>query len=1085
MRKRIREKKYKINYYSAGKLLENGYLEDGFLVCDKEATYYSMIDSYSHENCQLFDQAIKALGEGVDLSEIFVILDFSDVDKVSRFLPFSNGIKLFFNNKEIIFQDYLKSNSMNKNSRIYYINSEYYSIIHERISFGFDKVSKVPMSKWYAYSGLSLSDATVLNNIDISRDELCVIPDKKIYKNISCVTAISIPILVDILYEYQERIEKHVNNPRYIHERDYLFDEMHNEDEVLLKDCYQINLEDLDKEIACYYNSPDFDYLSSEIQNLLIDIIDLKECNMDDILDRIDDLIFDYEQLLNPNEIEWSKISVENFRVEINCFDGEGLISKDFAEELNYSLCGRDIQQDEDEEERESKIENINSFQIRLPFLKGVIHSTDIMAFCKKHKITEIEGIYDFKNKKMKKYDVSKIKIVVTESQFKAASFMKYLSNFTMDDYFDLLEKYDYHIAISGVEPKEKKRVKLCYQFLSTLPLAPQDIDYLIESNKLELYESIEQDNVVEGLRMASNKTYNTGVELYDINQLFYVSTNLYLNRRRDCFEFEKNNLALGKLSVAGTRKYLVSDLLALLYHMIGKYSQRPLKLTTNQFYCPNTELNERCIILRNPHYSRNEIVILNNSLGVLKERQEFFGHLTGVLMVNPESMIADRLGGADYDGDEVCIVNDYEIFDNIYPKLMSKSKTNPFKYPLVKIPSITNHQAYKKESLYEQRIRSLESTFSNRTGKISNFAFEKTLDVYWKASPTIKEMEDVSFFTVLGGLEIDSCKNGKKPALPKRKGDVIEYLKIKDIFLKRRRTDNEAIELPKYNKKVNEQKDKNTLYYVFYNFIKEKLPPISKGFEVIKPPCSYDEKFYKCVAITECYSHIIRTIRDDNTINKNKVKELLGAIEHELSKIFKSNEYEIDIEQLIKKFKFNSVLNFEKYLNDKSAPYHFLTTNEEKENYILNVLGINDLTSEELNALYNFNNLGYKSVYLALYYNYLSDYRSRLKVLLNDYDYESLHFVSKKIIENVLDMDMVFELIEKYLFDICKSVDKSSDKEILIMKINKYFYNLACDIDYSTILNVINPLESEMTFNIYYDHIKKYLLDLEDEQNV
>ena len=172
--------------------------------------------------------------------------------------------------------------------------------------------------------------------------------------------------------------------------------------------------------------------------------------------------------------------------------------------------------------------DGINSFQIRLPFLKGVIHSTDISLFCKKHKITEIEGIYDFSTRKTKRYNVSDIKLIITESQFKATSFMKHIPNFTMDDYFDLLEKYDYHIAISGVEPKEKNSVKLCYQFLSTLPVKPTDMDYLIEKNKIDLYEEIEQDNIIEALKAASTKAYPTATDLYDINQLFYVSTKLY-----------------------------------------------------------------------------------------------------------------------------------------------------------------------------------------------------------------------------------------------------------------------------------------------------------------------------------------------------------------------------------------------------------------------------------------------------------------------------------------------------------------------------------------------------------------------------
>ena len=551
--------------------------------------------------------------------------------------------------------------------------------------------------------------------------------------------------------------------------------------------------------------------------------------------------------MLDPNEIKWHKISVKNYKVKINCFDGEGLLSLDFAKEINESLKGNKIQMDEDEEKRENKTENINSFQIRLPFLKGVIHSTDIVGFCMKHKIDYIDGIYSFSENTTKKYDVKKLKLIITESQFKAANFMRKLK-LNMDDYFNLLTKYDYHIAVSGVEPKEKKEVRLCYQFLSTLPIKPEELEYLIEKNKLMLYDSVEQDNVIEGLGLSSSKTYPTGLELYDINPLFYVSTDMYNDKRRDLFEVEKNNLALGKLYIEGTRKYLSSDLLSLLYHMIGK-RLTTASLNLNEFYCPNTILNNKCVVLRNPHYSRNEIVITTNANGKYKEREEFFGHLTGVYMVNPMSLIAERLGGADYDGDEVCIINDDLLLESVYPRIINKNNT--FMYQLVKIPSVTNHFV-KGDSPYARRIYSLDSTFSNRTGRISNLAFEKTLNAYWSLKPNMKEIGDVSFFTVLGGLEIDSCKNGKKPSLPKRTGETIEYLKIKDIFFKKRKNEKEKKELKSYIKTVNDQSNKNTLYYVFKTFMEQKIPKLDSGFKFDYFDVYEDDDFIKTLAITE-----------------------------------------------------------------------------------------------------------------------------------------------------------------------------------------------------------------------------------------
>ena len=56
--------------------------------------------------------------------------------------------------------------------------------------------------------------------------------------------------------------------------------------------------------------------------------------------------------------------------------------------------------------------------------------------------------------------------------------------------------------------------------------------------------------------------------------------------------------------------------------------------------------------LLRNPHIARNTEL----QLSVYPEgddlRQHYLGHLTDVVMVTADSLAAERLGGADYDGD-------------------------------------------------------------------------------------------------------------------------------------------------------------------------------------------------------------------------------------------------------------------------------------------------------------------------------------------------------------------------------------------------------------------------------------------------
>lgn len=52
--------------------------------------------------------------------------------------------------------------------------------------------------------------------------------------------------------------------------------------------------------------------------------------------------------------------------IEITCFDGEGLISKEYARVVDEKLCGKKVH---------------TSFQIRMPYVKGMLHEVDFKDF--------------------------------------------------------------------------------------------------------------------------------------------------------------------------------------------------------------------------------------------------------------------------------------------------------------------------------------------------------------------------------------------------------------------------------------------------------------------------------------------------------------------------------------------------------------------------------------------------------------------------------------------------------------------------------------------------------------------------------
>lgn len=80
-----------------------------------------------------------------------------------------------------------------------------------------------------------------------------------------------------------------------------------------------------------------------------------------------------------------------------------------------------------------------------------------------------------------------------------------------------------------------------------------------------------------------------------------------------------------------------------------------------NSFYAPKAayEQPETCTLLRSPHIARNEEILLRPYGKEEALRKYYLGHLSDVVMVDAEMYAAERLGGADYDGDMIKTIAD------------------------------------------------------------------------------------------------------------------------------------------------------------------------------------------------------------------------------------------------------------------------------------------------------------------------------------------------------------------------------------------------------------------------------------------
>ena len=78
----------------------------------------------------------------------------------------------------------------------------------------------------------------------------------------------------------------------------------------------------------------------------------------------------------------------------------------------------------------------------------------------------------------------------------------------------------------------------------------------------------------------------------------------------------------------------------------------------------PARPINTRSSVtlLRNPHIARNEELQLSfydANWEKKKFRHDYFHHLTDLVMVDSTMLAAERLGGADYDGDMIKTIAD------------------------------------------------------------------------------------------------------------------------------------------------------------------------------------------------------------------------------------------------------------------------------------------------------------------------------------------------------------------------------------------------------------------------------------------
>ena len=275
------------------------------------------------------------------------------------------------------------------------------------------------------------------------------------------------------------------------------------------------------------------------------------------------------------------------------------------------------------------------------------------------------------------------------------------------------------------------------------------------------------------------------------------------------------DDYSIGTILTEGDNRFLSGDLIEFLYWLLNddrkkKKSHRVFdteakknKLQPFSFYAPGSKYKsgQVCTLLRNPHIARNEEVQLRVHTEFVKRdnmRNYYLKQLTDVVMIDPRILAAERLGGADYDGDMIRTISDPLVNECVSRNYSNADLDHRSNIPLLIIPS-AEPQIRKIDDCLA-RFETIRNTFSSRIGQISNTALDRSIIAYNQNS-TAEERErcrrEVETLAILTGLEIDSAKSGIKP-------DLSEYLGSgmteRSIFLK--------------YKNLQENKDVSTAWY-------------------------------------------------------------------------------------------------------------------------------------------------------------------------------------------------------------------------------------------------------------------------------
>ena len=473
-------------------------------------------------------------------------------------------------------------------------------------------------------------------------------------------------------------------------------------------------------------------------------------------------------------------------------FDGEGLISRQLASKIDKAYCGEHIH---------------SSFQVRMPYVKGMLHEVDFKSMLRELGVPYIIDLWG------EKHPISEVDVILTKSMFKAYGWLTE-NQISWSEYLKRCRKYRHALYISGVnQVNPSAYTELNYQFINTLPLRAEDFrpqylpygwktspecesrHWITKATETAYYNYVANPktrleyftSVLDDADVDKNSRRARLAKLLKKNSKF-INEATFANELQELGDKVLEQYSIGRLIVSGDNRYLSGDLMRFVQKMVSTVADKDSSYlgavarlerecdNNTVFYAPQAVYPQAYMytLLRNPHIARNEEAVVRPLENIGYFRKKYLSHLSYVVMVDSRTLIPERLGGADFDGDMVKTIAD-PLLNECVSRNYAKGDLDPFHYknniPLLKIPSAGAQ--IKDAGDWYARFETVRTTFSSRVGQICNAALDRSIIAYDENS-TAEEREqcrkDTEILAILTGLEIDSVKSGVKP-------DLSEYI--------------------------------------------------------------------------------------------------------------------------------------------------------------------------------------------------------------------------------------------------------------------------------------------------------------------